>query len=64
MNWLNLIISMPLVVLSADLLYLNFIGVWYDTLYIETAEIILLFILCILGVVGVALNMRKIWNGD
>jgi len=62
MSWLNLIISVFLMVLSADLLYLNFIGVWYDTLYIETAEIICLFILGMLGVVGTALNMRKIWR--
>jgi len=64
MRILNLIMSVSLIVLSADLLYLNFIGVWYDTLCTETAEIILLFILCILGAVGTALNMRKIWNGD
>ena len=63
MNWLNLITGMFLVVLSADLLYLNFTGAWYDTLCTETAEIICLFILSMLGVVGTALNMRKIWNG-
>ena len=63
MSWLNLIVSVFLTVLSANLLYLNFAGAWYDTLTIETAEIICLFILGMLGVVGAALNMRKIWNG-
>jgi len=64
MSWLNLIVSVFLMVLSADLLRLYFTGAWYDpNLYIETAEIICLFILGLLGIVGTALNMRKIWNG-
>ncbi len=45
-------ISLMLSVTSADLLYLYYIGTWYDpVILIEISEVVLLYILAIMGLV-------------
>ena len=59
---LNLAISILFIVLAGDLLYLYYIGSWYDPIkVIEYTEVIFLYLFIVLGIVGFILNFRRGW---
>ena len=58
MGLLNFTISVLLVVLSADLIYLWSLDMWKEGILIAIIEIILLGIFTLIGTIGIFLNIR------
>ncbi len=61
---LGLITGMLLSVLAADLLYLYYAGGWYDPIqWIETQEVVALYIIFVLGIIQSVVATRSLkWN--
>lgn len=55
------VLSVLVSILSADLLYLYFIGAWHDSIKaVEVFEVVVLFVLVIWGIVETVVRIRKI----
>lgn len=61
---LGLSTGMLLSVLAGDLLYLYYAGAWYDPMYwIEASEVVMLYIIFVLGIVQAVVATRGLkWN--
>ncbi len=61
---LGLITGMLLSVLAGDLLYLYYAGLWYDPIpWIEASEIVMLYIIFVLGIIQSVVATRGLKNG-
>ena len=65
MRILNLATSTFLMTLAGTMFAVYFMGYWGDTnKLIEYSEVCFMFLLCVLGVVGVIFNCRRLLSGD
>lgn len=60
-RWVSMLEDAFLVALAGDLLYLYYIGAWYDPFgWIEIAEVVLLYLLIAFGLIRLYLHWGRV----
>jgi uncharacterized membrane protein len=63
-RFVSMLLADLLLALSIDLLYLYFVGAWYDPIQaIEYTEVVLLFVIAVFGLAYAGMTIRKLFKG-